>query len=53
MSTMSTNVRRRRSRSFAAYGVTIVTIALVLIVVQVVGHQAGDLYSKVSQGLAI
>jgi hypothetical protein len=35
------------------YGVTLITIALVVIVVQVVGHQAGDLYSQVSTGLSL
>jgi hypothetical protein len=53
MSTMSTEVRRRRRLSLASFGVTIIAIALVVIVVQVVGHQAGDLYSKVSAGLSL
>jgi hypothetical protein len=53
MSTMSNDVRHRRRHSVAAYGVTLVTIALVIIVVQVVGHQAGDLYSKVTTGLSL
>jgi hypothetical protein len=30
------------------YGVTLITIALVVIVVQVVGHQASELYSNIS-----
>jgi fatty acid desaturase len=34
------------------YGVTLVTIVLAVIVVQLVGHEAGHLFSKVSQGLA-
>jgi hypothetical protein len=53
MSTMSTDARRRRTRSVATYGVTLITIALVLIVVEIVGHQAGNLYSNVSQGLSL
>jgi hypothetical protein len=52
MSTTSTEIRRRRRHAVAMYGVMLITIALVLIVVQVVGHQAGDLYSKVSTGLS-
>ncbi len=53
MSTMSTDVcRGRRLRGAAMYGVTLVTIVLAVIVVQVVGHEAGHLFSKVSQGLA-
>jgi hypothetical protein len=53
MSTLSTGTRRhRRKRAVATYGVTLVTIALVLLVVQVVGHEAGHLFSKVSGGLA-
>ena len=51
MSTLSTDARRRRRHSVAMYGVTLITIALVVIVVQVVGHQASDLYSKVATGL--
>jgi t-SNARE complex subunit (syntaxin) len=53
MSTMSTGIRRRRTRTLAMYGVTIVTIALVVLVVNVVGHEAGSLYAKVSSGLAL
>jgi t-SNARE complex subunit (syntaxin) len=53
MSTLSTDSRRRRKHSIAMYGVTLITIALVVIVAQVVGHQAGDLYSKVSTGLSL
>jgi hypothetical protein len=53
MSTMSTDLRRRRRLSAATFGVTIITIALVVIVVQLVGHQAGDLYAKVSTGLSL
>jgi hypothetical protein len=34
------------------YGVMLITIALVVLVVQLVGHQASDLYSKVSTGLS-
>jgi hypothetical protein len=53
MSTSSTDLRRhRRKRTVATYGVTLVTIALVLLVVQVVGHEAGHLFSQVSAGLA-
>jgi Flp pilus assembly pilin Flp len=53
MSTMSTDIqRRRRLRGAATYGVMLVTIALVVIAVQVVGHEAGHLFSKVSQALA-
>ena len=52
MSTMSTDTRRRRKHSVAMYGVMLITIALVVVVVQVVGHQASDLYSKVSIGLS-
>jgi hypothetical protein len=53
MSTMSKDIRRRRRLSLATFGVTIITVALVVIVVQLVGHQAGDLYSKVSAGLSL
>jgi hypothetical protein len=53
MSAMSAELRRRRRLSVATFGVTIITIALVVIVVQLVGHQAGDLYSKVSSGLSL
>ncbi len=35
------------------FGVTVITIALVVIVVVLVGHQAGDLYSNVSTGLSL
>jgi t-SNARE complex subunit (syntaxin) len=52
MSTMSTDTRRRRRHSVAMYGVTLIAIALVVVVVQIVGHQASDLYSKVSTGLS-
>jgi fatty acid desaturase len=53
MSTMSTDIhRQRRGRSVAMYGVTLVTIALIVVLVQVVGHEAGHLFSKVTQGLA-
>jgi hypothetical protein len=53
MSTLSTDVRRqRRSRTVATYGVAFVTIALVLLLVQVVGHEAGLLFAHVSQGLS-
>ena len=52
MSTMSTDIRRRRRRGLATYGVMLLSIALVVVVVQVVGHEAGQLFSKVSQGLA-
>ena len=50
---MSADVRRRRRLSVATFGVTVITIALVVIVAQVVGHQAGDLYAKVSSGLSL
>jgi hypothetical protein len=53
MSTMSKDIRRRRRLSLATFGVTIITVALVVIVVQLVGHQAGDLYAKVSTGLSL
>ncbi len=53
MSTMSMDVRRqRRSRRVATYGVAFVTIVLVLLLVQVVGHETGHLFAKVSQGLS-
>jgi hypothetical protein len=53
MSTMSTDDRRqRRSRTVAAYGVAFVTIVLVLLLVQVVGHETGHLFAKVSRGLS-
>ncbi len=53
MSTMSTDVRRRRRRGIAGYGITIITITLVVLVVAVIGHQVGSLYSNVSQGLSL
>ena len=54
MSTMSMDVRRkRRSRAVVAtYGVAFVTIALVLVLVQIVGHESGQLFAHVSQGLS-
>jgi len=53
MSTTSTEIRRqRRGRSVAMYGVMLVTIALAVVLVQVVGHEAGHLFSKITQGLA-
>ncbi|MGA8633648.1 MAG: hypothetical protein WB805_02190 [Candidatus Dormiibacterota bacterium] len=53
MSTMSMDVRRqRRSRRVATYGVAFVTIVLVLLLVQVVGHETAHLFTKVSQGLS-
>jgi hypothetical protein len=53
MSTMSTGIRRqRRMRTVASLGVTLLTIALVVLVVELVGHEAGHLFSKVTQGLA-
>jgi t-SNARE complex subunit (syntaxin) len=53
MSTTSTAIRRRRRHSVAMYGVTLITIALVVIVVQVVAHQASELYSNISTGLSL
>jgi hypothetical protein len=53
MSSMSTDARRRRGRGLAGYGVTIITIALILLVVEIVAHQAGNLYSSVSHGLSV
>jgi len=53
MSTLSTDFRRqRRRRSVAVYGVTLITIALVIVVAEVVGHEAGHLFSSVTEGLA-
>ena len=53
MSTMSMDDRRqRRSRRVATYGVAFVTIVLVLLLVQVVGHETGHLFAKVSKGLS-
>jgi hypothetical protein len=53
MSTMSTDVRRqRRSRTVAHYGVMLVTIVVVVALVQVVGHAAGNIFANVSQGLS-
>jgi len=50
---MSTDVRRqRRLHKVATYGVAFVTIALVLLLAQVVGHETGHLFAKVSQGLS-
>lgn len=44
--------RHGRKRAVAIYGVTLVAIALVLLVAQVVGHEAGLVFSKVSERLA-
>lgn len=44
--------RRHRTRGWALYGVTLISVLLVVVVVQVVGHEAGDLAAKISQGLA-
>jgi t-SNARE complex subunit (syntaxin) len=52
MSTLSTDTRRRRKHSVAMYGVMLITIALVVVVVELVGHQASNLYSTVSTGLS-
>jgi hypothetical protein len=53
MSTLSTNVRRqRRLYTVAQYAVTLVTLALVVLLVQVVGHAAGNIFANVSQGLS-
>lgn len=38
-------------RTLASLAVTVVTIALVVMVVELVGHEAGHLFSKVTQGL--
>jgi hypothetical protein len=53
MATMPSQVERRhRTRGWALYGVTLVTVVLVIVVALVVGHEAGVLAAKVSQGLA-
>jgi hypothetical protein len=53
MSTMSTNARRqRRLRAVAHYGVTLATLALVVALAQIVGHEAGNIFANVSQGLS-
>jgi hypothetical protein len=39
-------------RAVASFGVTLVTIALIVLVVELVGHEVGQLFAKVSQGLA-
>jgi|HubBroStandDraft_3_1064219.scaffolds.fasta_scaffold743468_2 hypothetical protein len=49
---MSGDLRRRqRTRGWAIYGVTLVTIAVTVVVVQFVGHDAGHLVSRITQGL--
>ncbi len=53
MATMPSQVQRRhRTRGWAIHGVTLVCIVLVIVVAQVVGHEAGDLVAKINQGLA-
>jgi t-SNARE complex subunit (syntaxin) len=44
--------RRQRTRGWALYGVTLVTIVVIVALVQIVGHEAGDLAVKINQGLA-
>ncbi len=44
--------RRQRTRGWALYGVTLVSIVVLIAVVQLVGHEAGDLAAKINQGLA-
>lgn len=52
MGTMPTKVQRRhRTRAWALYGVMLVSIVLVIVVAQVVGHETSDLAAKISQGL--
>lgn len=43
--------RHQRTRRLAGYSVSLVTIVVIVIVVQVVGHEAGHLATKISQGL--
>ena len=53
MSTMPSQLQRRqRTRGWAVYGVTLVSIVVVIVVVQLVGHEAGALATKINQGLA-
>ncbi|HUZ69164.1 MAG TPA: hypothetical protein VMU65_05580 [Candidatus Saccharimonadales bacterium] len=44
--------RRSRTRGWTQFGVTLVSIVLVLLVAQVVGHEAADLAAKINQGVA-
>jgi uncharacterized membrane protein YcjF (UPF0283 family) len=53
VSTTSSDLRRRhRTRAWATYGATLVSIVVIILVVEVVGHEAGHLFTKISQGLA-
>jgi hypothetical protein len=53
MATMPSQAERRhRTRGWALYGVTLVTILLVILAVPIVGHEAGVFAAKISQGLA-
>jgi purine-cytosine permease-like protein len=49
---MSGDLRRRqRTRGWAIYGVTIVTVMVTILVIQLVGHDAAHLVSRITQGL--
>ena len=43
--------RRQWTRGWALYGVTLVTIVVIIAAVQLVGHGVGDLAAKINQGL--
>lgn len=53
MATMPGQVQRRqRTRNWALYGVTLVSIVMVVVIAQIVGHEAAGMASKITQGLA-
>jgi hypothetical protein len=43
--------RRQRTRGWAVYGVTLVTIVVIIAGVHFVGHDAGAFATKITQGL--
>jgi hypothetical protein len=43
--------RRQRTRGWAVYGVTLVTIVVIVAATQLLGHGVGDVAAKITQGL--
>ena len=49
---MSSDLRRRqRTRGWAVYGVSLVTIVVIVLVVLAVSHDADHLLTQINQGL--
>jgi hypothetical protein len=52
LATMSSDLRRRqRTRGWAVYGVSLVTIAVIILVVLAVSHDADHVVTQINQGL--